>query len=210
MKRFSLIIVSAMLAVGILFGSLIGQMSTAQAASISNHATPSKALISTVERHVHVINHHATIDAQLSFLVTKEQLQIAQLAVNTYNELSASAIQTFPALAQHVSKSSHVSHMIGSKVYPSKAHPMYWVACMYISNGTMDTIAWTIIFGGGILSIAGIIVALFTAGWGAAIAIAGVIVGIGGAYLLWYSDKYWGNGTTWCVDSYYDVWYYVD
>lgn len=198
LKGFSLIIVSTILAFAILFGSSMGQTSTAHAASISNSPTALQALVSKVEQHVHVVNHHATVDSQLKALVTQEQFQTAQLAVNTYNQLAVSTPQP--------SNSHEVNHTIGSRVHPMT----YWSACMYISNGTMDNIAWSMIFGGGIVTIAGIIVALFTAGWGAAIAIAAVIVGIGGAYLLWESDKYWPNGTTWCTDSYQDVWYYVD
>ncbi|HVB23261.1 MAG TPA: hypothetical protein VNG51_15070 [Ktedonobacteraceae bacterium] len=81
MKRLSLIVVTSILAVAVLFGSLMNQTSTAHAASISTNPTALNALIAKVERHVHVVNFHATIDSQLKGLVTQEQFQTTQLAV---------------------------------------------------------------------------------------------------------------------------------
>lgn len=200
LKRLSLIVVSSILAVAVLFGSLMGQTSTAHAATIP-HSTQRaatlndvQALISKIELYVHVADHHATVDSKLQSVVSQEQFQVVRQAVSAYNTSSVSTKQ--------VSDSHAVSKTI------SRSSSSYWYACYYISNGTMDTIAWAIIFGGAVAAIVGILAA--ETGVGVAVAIAGVLLGFGGAYLLWYSDKYWPNGTTWCVDNYGDVWYYAD
>jgi hypothetical protein len=69
--------------------------------------------------------------------------------------------------------------------------------CFYFTNGEIDLFAWVLIGGGALYTILGIIVS--ETGIGAVLLIAGVLLGIGGYYLLWYSDKYWPNGHTFCV-----------
>ncbi len=196
MKRLSLIFATSMLAVAVLFGSLMSQTSTAHAASIPNNTQgistlhETQALISKVHLYVHVVNHHATIDPQFKGTVSQEQFQIVQKAVSTYN--------TLPVSAKQPSNSHYVSKIATGNV---------WWYCYYISNGTMDTIAWAMIFGGAVATIVGILAS--ETGVGVAIAIAGVLEGFGGAYLLWYSDKYWPNGTTWCSNGSF-TYYYAD
>lgn len=203
MKKLSVIVVSIVLAVAILFGSLIGQTGTAHAASTSSGTQSLNALISKVEQHVHVVDHHATIDSQLHALISQQQFREVQQAVATYNRLAVSPTGTPSVLIQH-SSDTHQANITTQ----SKAHPGYWSYCYYISNGDMDKIAWAIILGGGVATVAGILVALVAPPAGAAISIAAVIVALGGTYLLWYSDKYWPNGSNWCVNSYGNVWYY--
>ena len=190
MKRLSLIVVSSVLAVAVLFGSLMSQTGTAHAASVSNSPQNFSVVVSKIEQYVHVVNLHATVDPQLSTFVTPTQFQAVQQAVHTYNTLSTSPSQ--PPVVSHST---------------NKAVPNSAIACFYISNGVMDTIAWTIIVGGAVAAIVGILAA--ETGVGAAVAIAGVLLGFGGSYLLWVSDKYWPNGTTWCYDGEVS-WYYVD
>lgn len=188
MKRLSLIVVSSILAVAVLFGSLMGQTNIVHAASISDSTQSLNALVAKVELHVHVVNHHATIDSQLQAVVSQKQFQLVQQAVNTYNSLTTSATNVPPVLPRHPSNSQ-------------KVRPSFWEYCYTISNATMDYIAWQMILGGSIFTIEGILIALVTGPGGAAISIGAVLIGFGGGYLLWYSDKYWPNGSFWCADS---------
>lgn len=208
MKRLSVVFVTSILAFALLFGVLLGQTGVAHAASIPNSTQRStnvntmQTLISEVHLYVHVVNHHATIDLKIKPLVSQKQFQAIEKAVSEYNTLSTSpntmlstsSNTTLPAMAKPLSKSPNASSA--------------WF-CFYISNGLMDQIAWGIIFGGTIDTIAGIILTVLSAGWGAVLAVAAVLVGFGGVYLLWYSDKYWPNGTTWCSNG-SSVYYYVD
>jgi len=196
-KRLSLIVVSSVLAVAILFGSLMSQTGTAHAATVSSSPQNFSALVSEIEHYVHVVNHHATVDPQLSAFVTPAQFETVQQAVHTYNTLSPSNAPAPQSLS--------VSHAASKAVPASSSGGLY---CVYIPNWVMDAIAWTITFGGGVAAIVGLVAA--DTGVGIGVAIAGVILGFGGQYLLWYSDKYWPNGSTWCSDLYGNVYFWAD
>jgi RHS repeat-associated protein len=73
--------------------------------------------------------------------------------------------------------------------------------CVYVSNGTLDAIAWAIIGAGAAIAISG----LFASGTiiglpvGAVLGALGIVEGIEGTFLLWYVDKYEPNGINFCI-----------
>jgi hypothetical protein len=70
--------------------------------------------------------------------------------------------------------------------------------CYYFSNIALDIIAWDYIGIGTEVAIIGLFAALVSGPVGAILGAFGLIIALEGTFLLWYSDKYYPNGTTVC------------
>jgi len=195
LKRLSVIVVSLLLAVALLFGStIVDQANVAHAAAYSGPGSAQrtaainaiKHLVTEVDLYVHIVNNQAIVSPQLEHTITAAQYNDVLQLANEYNALPLSAKQDSKNY-QSVSRSPNiVRHSDYSSWWDAFSTCMSWpvnaiisvVGNVFMAFGTLAA---------GIYALLGVTVPA----WALALGVAGAFLFLGAtAFCTGYANAW--------------------